>query len=466
MQKINYNEINIMNDKNKNDNGKANDKNENNDKENKNEIKIELNNNQIKNDEENLENKNEIIIEDETAKNENKEYFKNSFIGFKAHFDHCESAIKNDIKNIKIMKNLPNNRDLLWQIFLGVLPYKSKEDWNKTISEERISYHETKKKLYTKEIEEFIITKKVKDKYSSYFKYKDILSKEDYEFLDIIKVDVTRTFQKVELFKQENIQKALINILFVFAKNNKDIGYRQGMSDLCAIFLYVIYKERILDSSFIQDNTSFIYYLLYSNNQFLEHDTYALFSRFMLKGYIQFFLYNDEKFINGDLTLIESEKKKLLKKEEILKSNDSELKKRIFLVYYHEFPLIDNQLYQFMVDKIEPEIFIVRWYLCAFSREFPLPELVEFWDLILLQQFLEDNNKKKTKNKIEEKIVFKFVDYIVLSMLINIKTLIMKKKTSSELMAFLMKYPKDIDVKNIYLKALDIYNKTKGNIKI
>ena len=54
------------------------------------------------------------------------------------------------------MKNLPNNRDLLWQIFLGVLPYKSKEDWNKTISEERISYHETKKKLYTKEIEEFI----------------------------------------------------------------------------------------------------------------------------------------------------------------------------------------------------------------------------------------------------------------------------------------------------------------------
>ena len=45
-----------------------------------------------------------------------------------------------------------------------------------------------KKKLITKDIEEFIITKKVKDKYSLYFKYKDILSKEDYEFLDIIKV--------------------------------------------------------------------------------------------------------------------------------------------------------------------------------------------------------------------------------------------------------------------------------------
>ena len=31
-------------------------------------------------------------------------------------------------------------------------------------------------------------------------------------------------------------------------------------------------------------------------------------------------------------------------------------------------------------------------------------------------------------------------------------------------MAFLMKYPKDIEFKNIYLKALEIYNKTKGNI--
>ena len=155
-----------------------------------------------------------------------------------------------------------------------------------------------------------------------------------------------------------------------------------------------------------------------------------------------------------------------MKKEEILNSNDSELKKRIFLVYYHEFPLVDNQLYRFMVDKIEPEIFIVRWYLCAFSMEFPLSQLVEFWDLILLQQFLEDNNKKKAKNKIENNIVFKFVDYIVLSMLINIKTLIMKKKTSSELMAFLMKYPKDIEVKNIYLKELEIYTKTKGNLKI
>ena len=118
-----------------------------------------------------------------------------------------------------------------------------------------------------------------------------------------------------------------------------------------------------------------------------------------------------------------------------------------------------------MVDKIDPEIILVRWYLCFFSREFPLPQILQFWDLILYQQFLEDNKKKKSKN-IEENKFFIFSDYIVLSMLINIKALIMKKKTSSELMAFLMKFPKNIEIKNIYLKALELYNKNKNNIKI
>ena len=163
--------------------------------------------------------------------------------------------------------------------------------------------------------------------------------------------------------------------------------------------------------------------------------------------------------------MIESKNRIHLKKEDILKSKDSDLKKRMFLLYYHEFPLVDKDLYKFMVDKIDPEIFMVRWYLCNFSREFPLPELLKFLDLILYQQFLEDNKKKKSKN-IEENKFFIFSDYIVLSMLINIKALIMKKKTSSELMAFLMKFPKNIEIKNIYLKALEIYNKNKNNIKI
>ena len=451
------------NNKKEKEKGKKDDKAESLNNENKNEIKIEINDNYININEEIEENKNEINIEDDKISKEDKKFFKISFEDFKSHYDNCESAIKNDVKNFKSMNNLPNNRHLLWLLFLGILPYKSNKDWSKIISDERTSYHEDKKKLITKDIEDFIITKKIKDKYSLYFKFKEILPKEDYDYLDIIKVDVTRTFQKVELFKQEKIQQILINILYIFAKINKDIGYRQGMSDLCAIFLYVIYKQKFLDPSFIEDSKTFLFYLLYSNNEFLEHDTYSLFSRFMLKGYMHFFLYNDEKYLNGDLSKVDNEKKKLLKKDEIINSNDSELKKRIYLVYYHEFPLADKQLYQFMVDKIEPEVFIVRWFICAFSREFTLPQLLELWDLILLEQFLVDKNSKK---KDESNHYYKFVDYIVLSMLINIKNLLMLKKTNSELMSFLMKYPKNIEAKNIYTKALEIYNKNEKSLKI
>jgi TBC1 domain family protein 5 len=329
---------------------KNNKKNHSNDDNNKNEIIEEAKNkNEILiNNSENKGDKNEIIMNDqnENINNaENLEYFQTSYENFESHLDNCEQAILNDIKNIKKMNNPPNNRDLLWQLFLGVLPYQSSSNWNQIISDERTQYFEAKKKFITNDINEFILTKKIKDKYSSYFKFKDILSQEDYEFLDIIKVDVTRTFQKVELFKQEKIQQILINILYIFAKKNKGIGYRQGMSDLCAIFLYVIYKQKFLDPSFIEDKNTFLFYLLYSNNEFLEHDTYSLFSRFMLKGYMHFFLYNDEKYLNGDLSKVDNEKKKLLKKDEIKNSNDSELKKRIYLVYYHEFPLVDKQLY-------------------------------------------------------------------------------------------------------------------------
>ena len=96
-----------------------------------------------------MENKNEIIINNENEKiinEENLEYFQTAYENFEFHFDNCEQAIQSDIKNIKKMNNIPNNRDLLWQIFLGVLPYQSSANWNQIISDERSLYFEAKKK--------------------------------------------------------------------------------------------------------------------------------------------------------------------------------------------------------------------------------------------------------------------------------------------------------------------------------
>ena len=444
--------------------------------------------NKIKDNKDNLDNK------EEKEKNNQKaeEYVYSSYNNFLSYIKDGNHAFQKDIKNCKKIEVHSGNRDLLWFILLGILPYESSSNWNLIITEERSLYLKLKNELITKDISDFIKTKKIKDKYSLYFKFKDILPPIDYSLLDLIKVDVNRTFQKISLFRLDKIQIILTNVLYIFAKKNIEIGYKQGMSDLCAVFLFVLYKEQIIKPAFIKDNNTFLFYLFHSNNEFLEHDTYLMFSKFMLKGFINFFKYNDDIYKDSFLSQLDNEQKKNLSKKEILNSNDSELKKRIFLLYYNKFPYIDNNLYTFMFDKIDPEIFIFRWYLCIFTREFPINKVVHLWDLILLIDFIEkkkllddeEKNKKKKEDKInknknkiniinEEEIKdinldknYHFIDYIALSMILNIKNLVTKKKSSSELMVFLMKYPQDIDLKNICQKALDIYHKINPTIKI
>ena len=517
------------------------------------------------------ENKNKMEEKEEKLKKKKAEnYVNSSYNNFLLHYKDGNNSLQKDIKNCKKMEIHSDSRDFIWFFFLGILPYKSQLKWSKIITDERSSYMTLKNKLITKDISDFIDTKKIKDKYSLYYNFKNILSKEDYSLLDIIKIDVNRTFQKVELFRLDKIQRMLITILYIFSKQNIEIGYRQGMSELCAVFIYVLYKEQVLKHAFIKDNETFLFYLFHSNNEFLEHDSYLMFNKFMKKGFINFFKYNDEKYADGYLSQLTSEQKRLLTKEEIINSNDSEFKKRIFLLYYDKFSFIDKNLYKFMSDKIDPEIFMIKWYLCIFTREFPLNQVVHLWDLILLYQFLEEkiyeddkNNKKnnkKEKNKdkkkdnknikendnlisiekdkndeiqninennikiigendnknnfendnkimneneiineknnnnnniiINENIIkddnniiinnndndknndnnqvkndeilnnnYNFIDYIALSMIIKIKNLILKKKSSSELLAFLMKYPQDIDLREICQKAIDLYNK-------
>ena len=539
----------------------------------------------------NDENLNKIDDKEEKERKKKAEkYVQSSFNNFIFHFKNGEQALQKDIKNCKKMDIHSDSRDFIWFFFLDILPYNDPSIWKKIMTEQRCIYDSLKKELITKEINDFIETKKIKDKYSLYYKFKEILTNEDYFILDLIKVDVNRTFQKIELFRLDKIQKVLINILFIFAKKNKEIKYRQGMSELAAVFLYVLYKEQVLKPAFITGNETFLYYFLHSNNEFLEHDTYLMFSNFMLKGFLTFFRYSDEIYRDGQLSELESEQKRLLTKNEIINSKDSELKKRIFLLYYNKLPILDKNLYTYMSEKVDPEVFLLKWYICIFTREFPINQVVHLWDLILLYEYINQNllNKDKNainniKNKIDNKInnneikeqenfnsndnlkilndiitdknnninnidnsnnkeeldiknnnkeeldiknnnnndneeelniknknniilednktnnnkeelntknnnnkniisdenknkdniydydldkKFCFIDYITLSMILKIKNLILKKKSSSELIAFLMKYPQDINLEDICQKALDIYYKFNPNVKI
>ena len=436
--------------------------------------------------------------EDKEKRKKAEEYVHSSYDNFLFHYKNGFEALQKDIKDCKKLEIHSYSSDFIWFFFLGILSYKTSSNWNKIITDERSLYNSFKKELITKDINDFIDAKKIKDQYSLYFRFKDILPKEDYTLLDLIKIDVNRTFQKIQLFHLDKIKKILVTALFIFAKKYKDISYRQGMSELCAVFLYVLYKEQVIKPAFIENNEKFLFFLFHSNNEFLENDTYLMFSKFMVKGFAIFFKYNDEIYRDGYLNQLDIEQKKALTKKEIINSNDSDLKKRIFLIFYDKFPFIDKDLYKFMSDKIDPEIFIFRWFLCIFTREFPINQVVHLWDLILLYEYVEgklskkdseiDNNeniniidnsnnnniinnnnnniKNENDNDQNQSMGYNFIDYIALSMILKIKNLIVKKKTSSELLSFLMKYPTDIDLKEICQKALDIYYKINPNIKV
>lgn len=75
--------------------------------------------------------------------------------------------------------------------------------------------------------------------------------------------------------------------------------------------------------------------------------------------------------------------------KDILNCNDSELKKRVYILYYKRFKIIDPDFYNLLVEKVEPELFLTRWYLCLFTREFKLEDIVKLWDLIIMYEFVE-----------------------------------------------------------------------------
>ena len=149
--------------------------------------------------------------------------------------------------------------------------------------------------------------------------------------------------------------------------------------------------------------------------------------------------------------------------KQILTCNDSELKKRVYILYYKRFKVIDPDFYKLLVEKVEPELFLTRWYLCIFTREFKLEEIVYLWDLIIMYEFVE---KKLYANK---KVLWHYnvMDYIALSMLINCKPDVSNKKEDiNDLMASIMHYPDNIPLEKIAKKAIDIYLQINPDIDI
>ena len=352
-------------------------------------------------------------------------------------------------------------RIFTWQIFLNILPYNEPKEWKKITDDYRSNYYNDKSKYINNKIHNFIICNEEKGS-EKYENVKKELLKQDCEILSLIKLDIIRTYQDIELFHDETIKEILCNVLYIFSKKNPNPGYFQGMSDICSIILYVLYKDYTINSDFIKNDVGFLFYILYSDNHFIEADLYCLFSRLMSKDLYLFFNYNNKRSFLSAKNLNE---KLELTQSDIISCNDNILKKRVFNIFYIELKKLDKKLSKILIKEEELDYFLSRWYLCLFCREFSIEKTIKLWDIIFCYEFLQfhfnidnnDNNNKK-KNHLN------FLDYIALSMFINVKNRMKKDDEEKHNLHIMTHYPEGLNVIRIIYDAVSISKKYNGNI--
>jgi TBC1 domain family protein 5 len=84
-------------------------------------------------------------------------------------------------------------------------------------------------------------------------------------------------------FREPSTQTLLLDILFIWAKSNPDIGYRQGMHEILAVVLWVIERDAIDPDSIQGRGKGQRQGLMESvfEARFIEHDTFTLFRLIM-----------------------------------------------------------------------------------------------------------------------------------------------------------------------------------------
>ena len=265
-----------------------------------------------------------------------------------------DNKILKQIIKTGIPNNLPCLRALIWKTLIGFYPINDLIKW---------------KEITTEHFKKYLKLKKF---------YKDfpnnLKEEEDIKTLTQINKDLPRTrsdilfFQEKSKFnKDETNYDIMRRILFYFTKRNSELGYIQGMNEICAIIYYIFsLDENIYIKPFVESDTFFCFEILMQEIKpiFMMHNI----------NYSQLFITIQIRQIN-----------------DILKGYEPEL-----LDYFNEKNLV-------------MDIFLMRWLIVLFAQEFTLESSILFWDRLLTQ-----------KNKM------KFICYISVAILVLNKKKLMK----------------------------------------
>ena len=386
---------------------------------------------------------------------------------YKFFCDYLEGNITfSDIqKKCKSGKLNPETRCFIYKIFLNILPYNNPNSWKIVLCQKRDLYYQKLNTLLSKNenILKFINCHSIKGT-KVYEELFALIPVEYKEILSLIKLDVDRTFQDLDLFHNNKIKELLTKILFVYSIDNPHPSYCQGMNEILGTLFLSFYpslkfnkfsKEEIdKENNDIITNKEILYYFIV-DEQFFEADLFTIYIELMSRNLTVLYSYNDDKYKN--VKSFGAEDTKNLTLEDLKKSEESDLMKRIKKIFYI-YLKNDQEYFELLNKSIEPNLFLLRWILCVLNREISLKNIFWIWDCILFYEFMEftyernnkdDNIKKDENDKISR---LNFLDYICLAMIFDLKKELINSEPSVILCKFL-KYPNEKNMKKIMKEA-------------
>ena len=235
-----------------------------------------------------------------------------------------KDIINNNKKELKkecykgLPENLPSLRALIWKINFKYIPHKI-QNWNATIKSYRTEYKELKNAVIIRQREEIKIFEELKDNqiYEEESKNNNeeydinktlflLAENTDKELLETINKDINRTYSNMnfftrpindkikfspeeidnlymlkkcsiyqdstsvymkgrnsnDLYNKEIHSDVMERILYIYAKNNKDVGYVQGMNAILAPIYYCYSMDNTCDKENIEADSFWSFSLL------------------------------------------------------------------------------------------------------------------------------------------------------------------------------------------------------------
>ncbi|KAI5295693.1 hypothetical protein KEM52_000518 [Ascosphaera acerosa] len=231
-----------------------------------------------------------------------------------------------------------------------------------------------------------------------------------------ISQDVERCMQDNHYFRDPRTKRRMLDILFVWAKVNPEIGYRQGMHELLAPVLWVVDADAVGVQTEPQPWGDDETLLTTLDSRFLEHDSFTLFAAVMQNVKV-LYEHGDGQSSGGGISGSSSSGSDGTPYEASIVGRSRRIHE--VLLFKADYELAEH----LAATNILPQIFVTRWLRLLFGREFPFTEVLSMWDMLFA-----------------EGLRLELLDYVCVAMLLRIRWSLLEADYTAAL-ALLLKYP-------------------------